>query len=384
MRGTFLLLAAISALPVAAQDRPDAEEPIVVITATPLAQTQARLAACIARHCPPREDIDASLAHAENQFLAGDYAAARHTLGRSRARNGRYAAELPVEVSDLHRAYGRLSNLDGRLQISRIAQIESIEALKAGLDSNDARVLMQRLMIGDEYARAGRLRAAEDVYRKVARQARKAGELHVLGHAMMRDAVVFGAIASVAPEYRQTAEDKIARIEDSDEPQLAGFRDAAKLLRASLAGLEGDLPALEKAIATVNPQKFDKPLLIYAPSYSLEDDLTPNQMMPTSAGAPEWIDLRFRIGADGTVHNVEILRDSGNLGRDWAKSVSRAVAGRRYAPLALPAGSEGVTRVERFSYIHDVMSATHTRIRGRGSRGRLTSLDITADPKPES
>jgi hypothetical protein len=53
------------------------------------------------------------------------------------------------------------------------------------------------------------------------------------------------------------------------------------------------------------------------------------------------------------------------------------VAARRYAPQA----TDGATRVERFSYVHDSVAAAGTRIRTRLSRGRITSLDITDEPR---
>ncbi|HVJ02496.1 MAG TPA: hypothetical protein VM662_09955 [Sphingomonas sp.] len=377
MRGTLLLPALLLALPVSAQDQ-DEKSTTIVVTGVSPADSEARLAACLARNCPPREDIEASLAHAENQFIAGDYAGARRTLGKSRNRNDRYARVLPVEVSDLNRAYGRLSNFDGRPDQSRLLQIEALEALKAGLDDKDSRVLMQRLMVGDEFARAGRLRAAEDIYRTVAKQARKAGQLHVVGQAMLRDAVVFGAMASVRSDYRSTARRKIADIERTAEPELAGFRHAARLLRASLAAYENDPEALEKAIAAVPPQKSGKPVLIYAPPIRIEKITAGGgQILPASEGGPEWIDVRFRIAADGRVHDAGVLRDSGNIARDWPKLVLESVSRRRYAPLLTQ--GEGANRVERFSYVHDLMLETGSRIVRRASDGRLTSLDLTDD-----
>ena len=49
----------------------------IVVTGIPLRQTERALRACIARKCPPKEDIDATLAHAENLFVAGKYQDAR-------------------------------------------------------------------------------------------------------------------------------------------------------------------------------------------------------------------------------------------------------------------------------------------------------------------
>jgi hypothetical protein len=382
MRRTLSLLATILALPAAAQDRAATDESAIVVTGQSLSSTKAQLDACLARRCPPREDIEASLAHAENQFVAGDYPAARRTLGQSRGRNRRFAATLPVEVADLNRAYGRMNNLDGRPDMSRLAQIEAVDALRAGLDDKDSRILAQRLMVGDEFARVGRLRGAEEVYNQVAREARKTRQFDMLGHALFRDAVVTGSVASVRPNYRSAAERKIARIENSREPELASFRDAARLLRANIAGQRGDLPALEKAIAAMAPQKSGTPVLIYAPPILS----APAQRLaiPSSGGEAEWIDLRFRVAADGRVHDVETLRVSGNVDSVWPKLVEQSVSARRYAPLALPRGSDGAVRIERFAYVHDLTRETGSRIVARLRHGRITSLDLTQDPRPAS
>lgn len=376
MRALFLLISASLASSALAQT---ADEPAIVITGKPLAETKAALDACLARKCPPKEDIAVTIAHAENQFIGGDYTGARRTLGQSRGRNNRFAKTLPIEVSDLNRAYGRMSNVDGQPDSGRLAQIDSLDALKAGLDSDDTRIFAQRLMVADEFARVGRLRGAEDIYKKVAKQARQAGQLRVMGMAMLRDAVLHGAVASVNPDYRAAAERKIAKIENSPEPELADFRNAAKLLRAHLAVYENDPTKLDKAIAEIPPSSSGKPVLIYQPPLVSPQPLE-GRNATTPTAAPQWIDLRYRVAADGTVHDIDILRDSGTISRDWPKDVLKTVAKRRYAPLIPPPGTDGMVRVERFSYVHDMMTTTGSRMAVRSIYGRITSLDITEDP----
>ncbi|MGK6356361.1 hypothetical protein ACMGDH_14190 [Sphingomonas sp. DT-207] len=43
------------------------ESTTIVVTGVSLADSEECLEACLARRCPPREDIEALLAHAENQ-----------------------------------------------------------------------------------------------------------------------------------------------------------------------------------------------------------------------------------------------------------------------------------------------------------------------------
>ncbi|MEG8053920.1 hypothetical protein QP185_12790 [Sphingomonas aerolata] len=126
-----------------------AEEKTIVVVAKRLQDTGRALAACIARQCPPKEEIDASLAHAENQFLAGDYQAAQATLWKARGRNMRYREELPVDVADLLRAGSRVAAANGLADVSRITAIDSLDALKSGLPATDYRIFSQRLAVGD-------------------------------------------------------------------------------------------------------------------------------------------------------------------------------------------------------------------------------------------
>jgi hypothetical protein len=355
------------------------EDATIVVTARSLADTERDLAECLARQCPPREDIEASLAHGENLFLAGEFAQARAVLGKARNRNLRFAATLPVEVSDLVRAYGRLSSFDGYDGLGRSAQIDSLDALKAGLDSGDARILLQRLLVGDEFARVGRLVAAEDVYATVEKQARKAGLPRVLGFAMLRQAVMFGAIASVAPQYRPEARARIARLERTTAPELAPFRDAVGLLKVRLAAVDGDDRAIDAAIETIARNHAPaRPLLVYAPPIDLDPAATGGSSLvaPVGSSAPQWIDIAFDIDADGRVRTVETVRQSDMVSGAWPDRVRDALTRRRYTPPA--AGAE--RHVERFALVYNVTSTTGTRLRSRSPVGRIVTLDLTVDP----
>src|SRR3569833_2359666 len=87
---------------------PQAEPPIVV-TGRSLRDTEQALRDCLARKCPPDQDIDASLAHAENLFVAGKYQEAREVTLAALSRNHGYGKTYPVPVSDLYRANSRIA-----------------------------------------------------------------------------------------------------------------------------------------------------------------------------------------------------------------------------------------------------------------------------------
>ncbi|MFX7620706.1 hypothetical protein ABTJ52_20035, partial [Acinetobacter baumannii] len=78
----------------------NAQKPIIV-TAIRLKDSADAVRRCVERHCPPDQDIAAALAHAENQFLSGDYRGARNTLNAARGRDRRFASKFPVQVASL-------------------------------------------------------------------------------------------------------------------------------------------------------------------------------------------------------------------------------------------------------------------------------------------
>lgn len=379
MRIMLTVLPLIATAPALAQQ--DAQDnATIVVTGTPIDESARRLRDCLARHCPPREDIDASLAHAENQFIAGDYQAARETLAASHNRNRRFAAQYPTDVADLSRAYGRMTNLSGYPEQGRILQIDSLDVLKEGLASDDSRVLMQRLTTGDEYVKQGRVTAGEEVYRKVEKQARAAGRLDVAGAAMLRPAMVYVTLAKINAGYADDARARIRRVTETREPELAPYRDAAKILAARLAGEGKDMTAFDKAMADLADQRTDHPVLVYSAPMELIVSELGEELKVSYDTAPQWMDVRYRIGLDGRVEDVDVLRTSKDVDGNWRDVALKAVAKRRYLPLALKNGANGLVRVERFSYVFDVSTTTGSRMGVRNAAGRISSLDITAEP----
>src|ERR1044072_1211442 len=115
----FLLLPSLFATVATLQAPPQARiepapEQTIVVTAERLDDFRRALAECLARHCPTNEDVDASLALAEAQFVSGDYEEARRTVRASIHRNRGRAALFPEPVSDLYRADTRVERHLGR------------------------------------------------------------------------------------------------------------------------------------------------------------------------------------------------------------------------------------------------------------------------------
>src|SRR3954452_19851125 len=99
---TIILLSlalAATAANAAPPRQPQPDEQMIIVTGRSLSDTERALRECLARKCPPNEDIDASLAHAENLFVAGKYGDARRVTLASIGRNHSYRKTYPVDVS---------------------------------------------------------------------------------------------------------------------------------------------------------------------------------------------------------------------------------------------------------------------------------------------
>jgi tetratricopeptide (TPR) repeat protein len=361
----------------------------VVVTGRRLSETEAALAACLARHCPTDQDVDATLAHAENQFVAGDYKQARGTILASLARNKRAAARYPVALGDLWRANGRVAIHLGEATAYRTSAIASLDALRAGLPADDARVLAQRVEVADAFAHLGQSDTAADMYAAVADRARKLGLPRVEGYALLRRVVLFASVDAalhLGPTPRLTA--AVAALTARPDPALARFADAARLTEARLKVRAGDAAALDALLARFRERPTVRPMLLYAPRLDLPDSgraFTGGETLAAiSMGDDEdqWVDLAFWVRPDGSVAEVDQLRGSKALNPYWVKPVKAAIAGRRYAPLALDPTDPGVLRVERYTRTAHLVATTGSRMRVRQGYPRIEVLDLTDDSRP--
>ncbi|MEP9361186.1 hypothetical protein [Sphingomonas sp. KR3-1] len=381
MRALALLMAIAAATPAFAQQEAGQDAgSAIVVTGKSLSDTEKQLKDCLARHCPPMEDMEASMGHAENQLLAGDYLGSRDTLAAAHDRNVSHAKEFPLEFSDLERAFGRVTDLNGKPESGKLHQIVSFETLKQGFGDADSRALMQQLATGDAFAQGGRIRAATDIYREVAKRARAEGKPQLAGIAMFREAVLYTSISTVDFTYRDTARDAIRAILKTREPELEETRVAAGVLQARLAKERGDDAAMEREIAKLAGKGFKTPVLVYdEPLY--RDPPPVGRFKRDLQSNPEWVDIRFRIDASGHVRDVEQIRQSPELTIAWADRIREVIGRRRYVPLDLPPGSEGLTRIERYTMVFDMAGVvTGTHMPTRKATPRFTSLDITPEP----
>ncbi len=394
----FLPLIAL-AIPLAAtaQDKPvvpagngTADRPIV-ITGTRLPDLRKALQACLDRNCPPDQDVDATLAVAETQFVDGDYRGARDTIGKSIARNRRYAKSYPVAVSDLLRSDSRVAAHLGDRDGFRFRTYDTVTALKAGLPDDDARVVAARIEVGDMLVRLGRIEEATKTYLDVERDAAKDGLTMLSGLARLRIVALFTQLAARSPsDYLGLARKSAAVLTGSADPAMRPFAQAARILMAKLDARNGDPAAINRLIADLPMIKGSTvPVLIYAPPIKTAT-APPAQFFNFGAGRGaranydgEWVDIGFWVAPDGRVTDADVYRSgNGKYQPDWAVPILEAIRGRRYAPLDMALSLPGVLRVERYTWTAWQTKETGSRIDTREAQPVIEMLDLSVDPPP--
>ncbi len=394
------LLALALTAPATAQEAAEPANSDIVVTGRSLQDTADALAACLARNCPPDEDIAATLAHAENQFVSGNYRDARATTLASIRRNGDEARGFPVPVSDLYRANGRIASHLGEARSYQSSVLSMRDALQRGLPDNDARVLAAQIEVGDSRARLGYPEEARDIYIRTAVDAERAGVARVAAFARIRQAMV---------DLPRLKRDRIgsradAAIERLNQIAASGATvgsDLALLSEVLLARVERDEGNMARTQSLVS--RFaqgggaSRPLLLSSQPIRLQDadqaavtengasqDSGNTLSRTTSAVDNRWIDVGYWINADGRIGDYEVLRESGGLG-GWTNAVETSVKSRVYAPLAAANGvaSPGFYVVERYTLTADYATTqndcTGSRIRCRSNNLRVERTDLTPE-----
>lgn len=350
----------------------------VIVTGRSLESTRNRLAECLQRRCPPAEDIAASVAHAENAFVAGEYKEARGTLTASLGRNRRHAKSLPVEVSGLERANGRVAAHLGESNAYYNSTWGIRRALKAGLPRTDQRLIAADLEIGDMMLAVGRSQAARQLYEGAAKDAARLGNRDLAARARVR-----GAWLEYLLENETDARIILRRLIADRDPEVRTARLAAMLITARLDKRENKSIDVDALVREVTSFGFERPVLVWAPPIEIgrqspvqSDGEAGNvlRLSPALGYKERWIDLGFWVEPNGSVRDVDILRASGTT--DWTDGLLRSAAGRRYSPTR-----EGAYRIERYTYTAFWEMATGTRIRQRSPNARIEYFDLTAEPQ---
>lgn len=383
----------------------EADAPIVV-TARPVADTAAALAACLARACPPDQDIAATLAHAENQFIAGVYKDARTTLLRSIDRNKAHGRAFPVPVSDLYRANSRVAEHMGEARNYQTSILALRDTLREGLGKDSSRALAAQIEVGDSRAKLGFPDEAARIYQDVEAEALGKGFNRIAAFARLRQAVLaqVSAEESNLPSERKRARAMLDALVADALPGTDDLRLAAQVTRARLdrkAGIEDSTQMLLREFAAQGG--VARPILLSAaiieiPSAdtlrnpatgSLAENATSASFLTIAAADTsrrmsalnaigKWADVGFWITPSGKVADIEVLRSSD--GTAWLKPVVKHLESRVYAPLKTndDGVNPGFYQIERYSLTARwTDDGTGTHMRRREFTPRIERLDIT-------
>jgi tetratricopeptide (TPR) repeat protein len=389
MKSLLILVGLVSTAALAQQSGAPGDRETIVVTGIQPAEARARLEACLARSCPPLEDVGASLQYAEALFVAGDYEDSASVLRRSLGRNRRHAERHPVAVSGLYRAQSRVAIHLGDGDRYRTASYGVLRALKAGLDDDDPQLLGARLEAADMHVSLGETTSGEQLYRAVARSARALGRADVAAMADLRRGQLYHRLG------RSDARELIEGVAASAEPRARIARYAALIALARMDRDEGRQESSDRLIQQLVTAGFPAPVLVYSPPIEVLDRGRPlhdppgglsqfpdrpsrynvANMEPTES-FDYWADIGFWVMPDGRVQDVEVLR---SFGPDyWQEPVLRSVRGRIYAPAGVE-NAEAAYRIQRYSYTSLLERRTGTRIAGHSAQGRIEILDLSPE-----
>jgi hypothetical protein len=375
-----------AATPVAAEGDGAARE--IVVTGISEKDSAAALAACIARGCPPAEEMRAALAHAENQFVGGRYEAARITVLQSIDRNRKYASTMPVEVSDLYRASGRIAAHVGDGRQYQRAILDMRDILRKNLPDNDLRALAAQIEVGESRAKLGHPEEALRIYADVENKAKMAGQPRVAAFARYHRLTLDYSIGRFEQDRARRNRVRAEFVDMAANPGTgaADFGLIAEVMLAQIDRHNGDPKASERLIARFLAEGGAKaPVLLSAepikiPQNTRVDGTGVAALRSAQGNDYRWVDFGFWINGDGRVTDVEILRAQGATG--WTTPVVNSIKSRIYAPLSADSGdvAPAAYRVERYSYSAWIdESTTGTRIATRGSQPRIERIDLTGD-----
>lgn len=381
----FGLMLSCSSVAIAQDD--DKRE--IVVTARSLKDTESDLKACLARGCPPDQDIKATIAHAENQFVEGDYRNARETIVRSLGRNRKHKGEFPIEVSDLLRANGNVAAHLGESNAYRISVLDMRDTLKAALKPDDYRVFGAEIEVADSRMKLGYLDEASDKYLQIERQALAKKLPQVAAIARLRDLSlrVQRAESEKTAFRRKEATEAIDAFLLQPTAGAEQFKIVAEVMKSRMDRTAGSTATTDALIARYAALGgTDRPLLLHAAAIEMNEA----QAARAAAGGSDlnrrgmqvvdkrWVDIGFWISADGKVDEPEVIRQQGNT--DWTDVVIKSIKTRVYAPLKAEKDgtSPGIYAVERYTltaqYEDDV---TGTRIRQRSPVAKIERIDLT-------
>lgn len=362
MFGPALLLLAQTATPPAA-----GSDDIIVIGN----RAEDALAACLARNCPPGEEVEASLQASVEQFVAGRYRSARQTLQTAIKRNRAHAAELPGPVSSLYATLATVAEHEGDTRLWTASARNNLLTLRKHVGSTNRATLMEQMAFGDAMLGIGQPRAADSTFSTVQRLAIEKDYPALASAATYRRAMI--AFAERDHKAARRFADEAVRLAGPETGLMTELRDT---MIARIAIRKGDTDAVDALAARLRQSADRQPRLLYAKPIDdingIDDGLS---LDPWHELGVRYADVGYWIRPDGTTAGVEVLRDKG-LGQ-WRPGIVKNVSQRRYVPLDVAAGHPGIYRIDRFTVRAAIGAATGTRIAQRVGRLSVHIIDLT-------
>ncbi len=364
MPGPLLLLLAQVATPAPATPAGD----VVVIGR----RAERELAACLARNCPPDQEVEAALQASVEQFADARYTDARRTLQRTIGRNKRHAAELPGPVSSLYATLATVAEHEGDTNLWRTASRNNVVILRKYLGTANTATLTQELSFADDMVGQGAIDLADGLYSRVQDRAAASGRGDLAANAAFRRAW----LAMQRERFRDAQRFADTAVTLSGD-QGAVMRELREIVRTRIAVRKGDNGAVDALVARLGQSSSTRPALIYTPPI---DDINPPRgrlepRRPLRDDGIYFADIGYWIRPDGKVMDVEMLRTNG-LGQ-WKTGILHHVSQRRYMPLKLTEGQPGLYRIDRFTVRGDMDVPIGTRIRQRMGNLSIHVVDLT-------
>lgn len=384
---SITLAAASPFLQPTAASPPSGSETIVV-TGRRIRDYRAALEACLARHCPVNEDIDATTALAEALYIDGQYQEARTALRQAIGRNRREARNYPEPVSDLYRANARVARALGLDRDAEYSTLEILHSLQVGIPVEDYRHLTARFEIVQQMTAFGQYDRAERLLQDIAMRAATSG----------RDDVV--AMVELRRLWLDHLQGPRGSPPSSRLLALAGSPDprrsiGAKMLLIRVYSERSDHASADRLIAELSRNSERRQLLFNPPYELLQSEdvagrrdrvnaILQGETIASNIGdrllerfEDKWIDVGFWIRPDGRVEDLEIVRRRNRT--DWADPLLQSIRGRRYAPSA----GTSTYRLERYTYTSGYDDqGTGTRTATRSPRARVEYFDLSGLTPP--
>jgi tetratricopeptide (TPR) repeat protein len=368
------------ALMLAAQEAPPPVQAEVVITGNRMRDA---LEKCLARGCPPEEEVDAAMSAAGESFAAGRYEEAKAMLRKAIARNKQYAQRMPGRMSDLYATYADVAEHEGDNEAFRSATRDSVDVLRSTLGPKHPTVVRVSQRVGDMWVKLGNPASADSAYREAADDAKRAGNGDMAAALTFRRAWLALSTGNLTLSRRL-----LAQIEASHGAD-ARFAGVLAVLRARIAILRGDEDATDALVAALRNAGGAEPVLLKEEPYpafasGMSSGVNATGGIDISAARNSqlrdseeilWADIGFWVRPDGKTAEVEILRPV----KDgyWAKPLVKHIQGRRYVPAKQGGDGLGTYRVERFTLRPSQGVPTGSRIARRMGERTLHMVDLT-------